>query len=689
MARSSPAISRQSLRSLRLQVTVALAVAAAACAFAASKSSSDELHGAYRDSARDILRVGSNAFERSYEASALDSSLRSQEEIRRLIDDHPELDSVSIYRAAGGSTLVSVGQQAGGRAEAEMALDAMSSGEELSAELRDDGRHAEALVTPLRDNGRVVGALAVTYDLSEAHRLLGDRNQRVALVLAILLFAFTVFTAVVLRRGIFRPLDRLRLATQAVGAGDLATRLGWRRQDELGQLAREFDAMAVDLEENNQRLEELAHRDPLTGLANHRRFQEVLGKELGYARRDGRPLAVVMLDIDHFKRINDSRGHPFGDELLFGAAASLRSAMRGLGVVARVGGDEFGLVIPDADGARALALAEAARTAVEAAAPMRGSLQCSAGIACFPEDARNAGALLQLADGALSWAKDAGRARSRRYDREHVFVVTEEQREDFSELIAKPAAVQPVFQPIVSLGSGEAVGFEALARFEGKPALPPSWWFSQAHRFGLGAALEAEAVRAALATANRPPGCFLSVNLSPSALSSPETGGALPDDLHGVVIEITEEERVLDVDALQRHLDPLRARGARIAVDDAGEGYAGLQQVMSMRADIIKLDRALVADVHADPAKIALIGSLVHFARSTGAVICAEGVETLDELRVLIHLGVAYGQGWALGRPGAGWPRVNDEAARMCREMRSEQAKVVPLGSKVRGAGGG
>ncbi len=157
----------------------------------------------------------------------------------------------------------------------------------------------------------------------------------------------------------------------------------------------------------------------------------------------------------------------------------------------------------------------------------------------------------------------------------------------------------------------------------------------------------------------------------------------LPASLEGVVVEITEEERVLDTEALQRHLDPLRARGARIAVDDAGEGYAGLQQVMSMRADIIKLDRALVADVHSDPAKIALIGSLVHFARSTGASICAKGIETLDELRVLIHLGVSTGQGWALARPGAPWPRVNAEAAALCRELRSEQSKIVPIGSKA------
>jgi diguanylate cyclase (GGDEF)-like protein len=492
--------------------------------------------------------------------------------------------------------------------------------------------------------------------------------------------------AVLLRRVIFRPIDRLRVATQSVGGGDLGTRLRWRRGDELGELARDFDAMAAELEENHRYLEELAHRDPLTGLANHRRFQEVLGKELALARSESRPLAVVLVDLDDFKRINEARGHPFGDEVLGAVADSLRSAMRGLGIVGRVGGDEFGIVLPDADAQRAYALAEAARTAVENAVPVRGGLSCSAGIAGYPDDAKGAGALLQLADGAVRWAKQSGSGRTARYDPEHVFVVTDEQREDFASMIARPRAVRPVFQPIVALTSGEPVGFEALARFDGKPGLPPSWWFSQAHRFELGAALEAEAVRAALAVEGRPEGRFLSVNLSPSALEAPEVRDVLPADLSGIVIEITEEERVLDLNALQRHIDPLRSRGARIAVDDAGEGYAGLQQVMRMHADIIKLDRALVADVHNDPAKIALIGSLVHFARSTGAAICAEGVETLDELRVLIHLGVAYGQGWVLARPGDAWPSVSAEAVRVCSELWSEQGKIVPLGARRMGA---
>ena len=159
--------------------------------------------------------------------------------------------------------------------------------------------------------------------------------------------------------------------------------------------------------------------------------------------------------------------------------------------------------------------------------------------------------------------------------------------------------------------------------------------------------------------------------------------------MRGLVLEITEEERVLDVERLQRLLDPLRARGARIAVDDAGEGYAGLRQVMSMRADIIKLDRSLVADVHADPAKVALIGSLVHFARSTGAAICAEGVETLEELRVLIHLGVAYGQGWALARPGAGWPRVQRRGGAALPRAALGAHQDRPAGTPAASCGGG
>jgi diguanylate cyclase (GGDEF)-like protein len=674
--------SRQMLRSLRVQVTIALALAAAACAYIASKSSSDELRGAYRDSAQALLKASTTTFEENLSAGAIRRPEALQRELERLTAAHPELASVAVYRPGGSTPVASVRKSAGGSTELGLVTDALSSGEQVFAETRDHGRHDELLVTPLGSGGQVDAALVAAYDLKPVEAKLADRNRSVAIVLGILLASFSIFTALVLGRRIFHPLDKLRVATRAVGAGDLATRLGWHRRDELGELSRDFDAMASDLEENNRRLEGLAHRDPLTGLANHRFFQEMLGQELERAGRDGRPAAVALIDIDDFKRLNESRGHPFGDEVLTAAAGSLSAAMRDRGIVARVGGDEFGVILPDADRARAGALAEAARAAVEAAAPVPGSLRCRAGVACFPADARSAGALLQLAGGSLEWAKASGGGRTRLYDPEHVFVVTDEQREEFARTIAERDVVRPVFQPIVSLTSGEPLGFEALARFASKSGMPPSWWFSQAHRFGLGSPLEANTLRLALAAPGRPEGTYLSINLSPSALASQEVQEQLPADLSGLVIEITEEERVRDVDALQSDLESLRARGARIAVDDAGEGYAGLQQVMRMRADMIKLDRALVADVHNDAAKIALIGALVQFAGSTGASICAEGVETLDELRVLIQLGVGSGQGWALARPGDPWPRVNPEAARTCRELRKDKSKIVPLPSR-------
>ena len=655
------------LRSLRFQVSVAMLIVAVVCLYVASWKSGEELHDAYRDSAQATLKAAAASF-------ATDSHAAPRAALRRLMRNYPELQSASLYRSGRERPVASVGRR--------LPETAMESAQR--SEASEHGHAAELLVTPVGRAGKGDSALALAYDMRPAHRLLDERNERVLIALSLLAAAALACLILLLARAVFRPLDRLRAAAKAVGAGDLSTRLDWRRRDELGQLAGEFDSMAAHLEEHQRGPEELAHRDPLTELANHRRFQELLAKQLDEARRSGHPFAALLVDIDDFKRINEARGHPFGDELLGRAAAGLAAAMRDLGFVARVGGDQFGVVLPDADGPRALALGEAARTAVELSAPMRGMVRCSAGVACYPEDAKSAGALLQLAGGALRWAKESGRARTRRYDPEHVLVVTEEQREDFAALIARPDAVRPVFQPIVSLASGELAGYEALARFEGKPGLPPSWWFAQAHRFGLGSALEAQSVTAALAPGNRPAGTFLSVNLSPSALASAEVSEQLPGDLHGLVLEITEEERVLDVEGLQRHLEPLRSRGARIAVDDAGEGYAGLQQVMSMRADIIKLDRALVADVHADPAKVALIGSLVHFARSTGAAICAEGIETLDELRTLIHLGVVYGQGWALGRPGAPWARVNAEAARLCRDLRSAQALVVPLDEPAR-----
>ncbi len=203
----------------------------------------------------------------------------------------------------------------------------------------------------------------------------------------------------------------------------------------------------------------------------------------------------------------------------------------------------------------------------------------------------------------------------------------------------------------MELATGRAGGYEALARFDIEPLRGPDEWFAQAHRAGLGEELEALALRAALAVPGRPEGTFLAVNISPRALLSAAVRAALPQDLTGIVVELTEHELFGAEGELEGELTALRARGARVALDDAGAGYAGLQQIIRVAPDILKLDRALVHGAHADASRQALLEALIGFASTTGAAICAEGVEDLDDVRTLVALDVTYAQGYGLARP--------------------------------------
>jgi hypothetical protein len=160
----------------------------------------------------------------------------------------------------------------------------------------------------------------------------------------------------------------------------------------------------------------------------------------------------------------------------------------------------------------------------------------------------------------------------------------------------------------------------------------------------------------------------MTVNLSPSALTSAPVADALPARLDDVVIEITENQAIADDERISATLAALRARGARLAIDDTGSGYAGLTQVLRLAPDIIKLDRALVAGVHEDAVKAALIASFVRYAHDIGATVCAEGVETMEDLARLADLDVAYGQGYGIARPAAPWAAAGEPARRACRD---------------------
>jgi diguanylate cyclase (GGDEF)-like protein len=420
---------------------------------------------------------------------------------------------------------------------------------------------------------------------------------------------------------------------------------------------------------NSQSLElaALAAADPLTGLANHRTVHDRLDRELRRARALGWPLAVIALDIDHFKAINDTYGHTHGDAALQAIARVLEAQARGDEMVGRIGGEEFVLILPATSGADGYATAERCRAALAELSVQGASagVACSAGVASYPDDADGATRLLELADGALYWAKRSGRAQTRRYDPNQVVLLSSaEQRAQVQAVLDAPDALTPVFQPIVEIATGRVAGYEALTRFlDVEPVRSPDVWFAQARRCGLGPRLEARAIEVALRAPDRPAGTFLSLNVSPAALLSPEVAAVLPATLDDIVIELTEDEVFSSGSAFDARLAELRERGARIAVDDAGAGYAGLQQLVRIKPEILKLDRSLITGVDQDESKAALLEALARFASTTGAAVCGEGIETLAELRMLARVDTTYAQGYALGRPGPPWPKVAEEMA--------------------------
>jgi diguanylate cyclase (GGDEF)-like protein len=438
------------------------------------------------------------------------------------------------------------------------------------------------------------------------------------------------------------------------------------------------------------RLRSLAGTDALTGLVNHRGFHDKLADELRRGVELGEPVAVVILDLDNFKAINDTHGHPFGDEVLGAVGDAIRATVRGRDTAARVGGEEFALILPGSDSGAAFTVSERVREAIEAVRMNDFELSCSAGIAAFPGDAEDPTTLCQLADSALFWAKRGGKRRTRRFDAEHSPATwTDRQRAELERLIGLDHPITAVFQPVVSLSTGRVAGYEALARFPGISGRTPEIWFAQAHGCGLGPELEAIAIRAALEPPGRPFDAHLAINVSPSALTSELVQAALPDNLDGIVIEITEHEFLPDDESLAAAIGDLRARGARIAIDDAGAGHAGLKQLMRVRPDIVKLDRDLIHDIHRDVARMALVESFARFARDVGAVVCAEGIESLDELAVLVDLDVQWGQGHILARPEPPWTQVSPIAAEVCRaaladSFRSLPSEHHPIGSSDR-----
>ena len=405
--------------------------------------------------------------------------------------------------------------------------------------------------------------------------------------------------------------------------------------------------------------------DPLTGLGNHRAFQEELERQTEHALRYSVPVALVLIDLDEFKQINDTAGHASGDQTLASFGALLAGAVRRVDRPFRIGGDEFAVLLPhtDVDGAHIVAR----RLLVTALQPTvrdgRGKpVSFSAGISALPSPAGSRAQLYTQADAALYAAKHAGRTEVIIFDPDDEGAVTAAGTSAaIADVIAR-GLLRPVFQPIVELASGATIGYEGLIRpLPPAPYRDPASLFAAAEESGHVVALDLACVEAIVAGARDLPfGYFLSVNLSPRTIEAPEFSTAAmlsilarhhfaPDRL---VIELTERQPIADIEAVRHKLETCRRAGMRLAADDLGAGNSGLRLLSDLTFDIVKVDLGLVQRSSPDTPSSAVVESIVAFATRTGAMVIGEGVEHEGEVDQLTQLGVEAAQGYLFSRPG-------------------------------------
>ncbi|HYI47260.1 MAG TPA: EAL domain-containing protein [Allosphingosinicella sp.] len=407
---------------------------------------------------------------------------------------------------------------------------------------------------------------------------------------------------------------------------------------------------------------ELARLDPLTGLAN----RMTLHARLGLAMCSREPVAVFCLDLDRFKSVNDTLGHPVGDALLRKVAERLLGVVRAGDVVARLGGDEFAVLMPGVtQPEKAEALAARMVDLVGRTYALEGhvlNVTCSIGVALAPADGGDADVLLKNADLALYRAKSEGRDRFRFF--EPVMDARMQERRSMEIGLRRALAFREfslVYQPQLNLGSGEVVGFEALLRWQnpGGGLVSPAQFIPVAEESGLIVPIGEWVLRTACAEAAgwRKP-VSIAVNLSPIQLRSLKLVGTVTAalahtglDPARLELEITESALLEDSDMVVGMLDSLRAIGVRVSMDDFGTGYSSLSNLQKFPFDKIKIDQSFVRDMLDNPQSRAIVRAVASIGTSLGMKTTAEGVETAAQLEAVRADGCSEVQGYLTGRP--------------------------------------
>lgn len=434
-------------------------------------------------------------------------------------------------------------------------------------------------------------------------------------------------------------------------------------------LMRQLQDRSEELRASHLRLRHQAEHDPLTGLANRLLFHEVLRQHLERSPRGVPCGAVLFVDLDDFKNVNDTIGHGAGDAMLRAVAGRFQESLRSDDVSARLGGDEFAVLLCHASDEDAAAVARRILAALAHRIDLDGhmlSVAASIGIA-MAVGGDGAGELLRRADVAMYASKSSGKGLVAFYhpNMDHNMLAAATLREELRQALSRGQLV-PFFQPIVHLHTGAIVGAEALIRWRhpARGMVMPSEFIPLAEESGVIVdmgrhMLEVSAQQMARwrDAAGFPSG-YVSVNVS----SRHFLEGTLARDVRGVlessglspgglVIELTESALITDVARARGQLDELRSMGVRVALDDFGTGYSSLGYLRSLPVDILKIDRSFLADLHSGPQSVEFVRAIATLAQSLDVRAVAEGVEGADQLVVIRSLGIDEAQGYHFSRP--------------------------------------
>jgi diguanylate cyclase (GGDEF)-like protein/PAS domain S-box-containing protein len=423
-----------------------------------------------------------------------------------------------------------------------------------------------------------------------------------------------------------------------------------------------------------ERLEYSARYDELTGLCNRAQFMDRLSRALGRLGTDGDRVALMLLDLDRFKVVNDSLGHAAGDELLQVIARRLQRAIRPSDTVSRFGGDEFMVMMVDPpNDAEVLAQADQVRHAVADAVPLTDGdtyVSVSIGLVVADRPDISAESLVQDADAAMYRAKERGRNRVERFETAARASVIRRLRtgNDLHRALQR-REFRVEYQPVVALDTGHIVGFEALARWEhpDRGLITPAEFIDLAEETGLIVPIGSVVMREAFdrvacwrrqSTVPAAATMHISVNLSARQLATPGLVGAVAAAIEDtgiapdcVWLEITESALMTDAKAASVTLRALRGIGVHLTVDDVGTGYSSLTYLQRFPVEGLKIDRSFVDGLGTEANDTTIVDTLVRLGHSLGLTVVAEGVETPLQLQHLRRLGCDIGQGYLFSRP--------------------------------------